>query len=210
MGAPLVGFPPFGLSSPCWWHVIFHYWEKLHILYKQWTCWFGPPICKTNMWGFMEMSYSSAFLAPPQISSVGTPALCVSPSWKGSVRTSLRALHLSLKDLPAESVRKIVFTKACCTQRNGDLGRSLEATCGEFVGQKESTFIPQYCCTGNTLDPTPASPLTPNEIETSDCPIRVHPYSSAVSGEIIFPKVLCSLLAGWPWANCSLKLTRSW
>lgn len=102
------------------------------------------------------------------------------------------------------------FHQSVLTQRNGDLGRSLEAARGGFVGQKKSAFIPQYHCTGNTLDPTPASPLTPNEIETSDCPIRVHPYSNAVSGHIIFPKVLCSLLAGWPWANCSLKLTRAW
>lgn len=81
--APVVGChlvqPLYPLESPlpCWKHGVTHNWKKLQVLckqlwvlYKQWTCWFGPSICKKNMWGFMEMSYSPKLLAPSQISSV--------------------------------------------------------------------------------------------------------------------------------------------
>lgn len=68
---------PLGLSSPCWWHIILHYWKKSHIMHKQRRCWFVLSISKKNTWGFMETSYSLELLAHSQVSSEQTPAFCV-------------------------------------------------------------------------------------------------------------------------------------
>lgn len=176
MGAPLVRFPPYGLSSPRWQRVLSHYWEKLHILCKQWTSCFVPPICKKNMWGFVEATYGSTFLAPSSVSSVQTPALCISHPWRAVWAPEWRA-SIHPQKICQLTVSFQSFSPKCAAHRERWSGEYLPATHRWLVGQEERASLPQYDSKWNPLAPKPTSPLTPNEIETSDHPITVGPHS---------------------------------
>lgn len=157
--------PSGGLSSPCWPPVMVHYWEKLHILYEQWTRWFGPFIWKKNTRAFVGMSSSSELLAPSQISSVQSRLLASVRPEKAVRAPRRRASTSSPRHLPTGSVSKIAFTKVCCTLRNGDLGSGLEQLTDDSYDKNENPLIiPHHRCAWNRLNPTPVSSVKPEEI----------------------------------------------
>lgn len=87
----------------------------------------------------MGMRGRSESPAPPQVSPVQS-LLSVSACPERAACAPHRGASVSFpKDLSTESVSKIVFTKVCRTQRNGDLGSELEQL-ADALYDKERTL----------------------------------------------------------------------